>query len=688
MSYNLINRDPIAKVGMRIRMGEMDGGELNPVDENLEGTIHHIDDIGTLHVKWDDGRYIGVIPNVDTYQLLPAEDEQIGFDVFEAEDKPILNNSKATPAGKNLSKKFKAPMKKLGVKSESEEKNLSKEVDCEMCDHSWDIEPKEKHPYLCHDCGYDSQKKKYNYKELEKFRKNHKKEEELEETMTAGGGNGLTGAPGYSYSPSLGYKNESKTIKVKDLMKEETTTSAISATVDFVVANLLGWGTKEDMSPPWPSPKRKADNNEIEDWWWQKIPTYNGGVITDPYAKTNETWDDDELEVNIDDDMTQFQKDIYKNPKKYKQSVITIDKGFDLNVSPPNNDWKTSLQKGVTLKNQKSEEPAEHFRNRHYSRTIKKEEVSNFVDDLISESKKKEEEKEDLEETTTFGSVFGGGFPVGPAFAAKKGKWTPSKKPIWKGGKIIQRLNNTGILGENTLFTEINKIKFVPKGGKFVKIKDKCAKYNNQPWCSQGAIDKPLELSNNTFESIKKVSKKTGLPFNVILENINKKLFEDFGRNYTIQSLYDVIQDELLNDPKIEKWKMVMDSPIGGVENFEMPHHKSDYGSTEGITDDDGTMGVKGPHGILAMVILPKLVEMGILTGNLKDENEMGILNTISELLYHDIKPEGFNDVKHDDDDLQLSEETIKKVSKLSKKLGVSENTILDKIKSKFKGNK
>ena len=669
MSYNLINRDPIAKVGMRIRMGEMDGGELNPVDENLEGTIHHIDDIGTLHVKWDDGRYIGVIPNVDTYQLLPAEDEQIGFDVFEAEDKPVLNNSKATPAGKNL----------------------SKEVDCEMCDHSWDIEPKDKHPFLCHDCGYDNKSKKYNYKELKNFRKNHKKEEELEETMTAGGGNGLAGAPGYAFTGPLGgtkKTNENKIIKVKDLMKEETTTGAISATVDFVVANLLGWGTKADMSPPWPSPKRKADNGEIEDWWWQKAPTYNGGVITDPYAKTNETWDDDELEVTIDDDMTQFQKDIYKNPTKYKQSVITIDKGFDLNVSPPNNDWKTSLQKGVTLKNQKSEEPAENFRSRAYLRTIKKEEVSNFVDDLISESKKKEEEKEDLEETTTFGSVFGGGFPVGPAFAAKKGKWTPSKKPIWKGGKIIQRLNNNGILGENTLFTEINKIKFVPKGGKFVKIKDKCAKYNNQPWCSQGAIDKPLELSNNTFESIKKVSKKTGLPFNVILENINKKLFEDFGRNYTIQSLYDVIQDELLNDPKIEQWKTLMDSPIGGVENFMMPHNKEDYGTTNGITNDDGTMSVQGPHGMLAMVILPKLIEMGILTGNRNDENEIGILNTISELLYHDIKPEGFNDVKHDDDDLQLSEETIKKVSKLSKKLGVSENTILDKIKSKFKGNK
>jgi hypothetical protein len=672
-------------------MNKMD--DYDPVDDGMEGIIYKIDDIGTLHVIWDDGRRMGVIPNVDEYEILPYEDTAFGFGVFESGGSseikkigsPVLSPSKSTPGGKKVSQNIKSSLSKSKVKLESEE--------------------------------------------------------ELEETMTAGGGGGLAGAAGYSYTAPLGTTkktNENKIIKVKDLMKEETTTSSLTATVDFVVANLLGWGTIEDMSPPWPSPTKKAENNELEDWWWQKIPTYNGGVITDPYAKTNDVWNDDQLDSNVNNDMTQFQKDVYKNLKKYKQSVITTDKGFDLNIDPPHKDWKFSLQKGINLKNDSKDYEIQTFRNRHYSRTLKKEDIPNFVDNLISEAKekddtvhtkkwdrcvkavemrnkkngtdykpeavctdsigyegsikkshrKKEVSEEDVNETTTFGSVFGGGFPVGPAFAAKNGKWTPSKKPVWKGGKIVQKLSNTGILGENTLFNEINKIKFVPTGGKFVKIKDKCAKYNNQPWCSQGAIDKPLELSNETFENIKKASKKTGLPFNVILENINKKLLEDFGRNYTIESLYDVIKDELMSDPKIEDWMMLMDSPIGGVENFEMPHHRSDYGSTEGITDDGDSMGIKGPHGILAMVILPKLVKMGILTGNLKDKNELGILNTISELLYHDIKPYGFNDVNHGDDDLQMTENTIKTISKLSKKLGISENIILDKIKLKILNKK
>lgn len=508
--------DPNAKKNMRIRMVKMGGNEENPVKKNLEGTIDKIDDLGTLHVIWDDNRYFGIIPGLDEYELLPPSSEQIGFDVFESEDFKLSKAAKKNEMGKAVSKKFKRELGK--VKPKPTDINIKLE-----------------------------------------------NSEDLEETMTAGGGGGLAGASGYAYTPKL----ESKIIKAKDLMKEETTTNAITATVDFVVANLLGWGDKSDMSPPWPSPTKKAENGELEDWWWQKIPTYNGGVITDPYAKTNDTWNDDILDSNVNNDMTQFQKDVYSNPKKYKQSVITIDKGFDLNISPANNDWKFSLQKGIDLKSDKNYKESQNFRNRHYSRTIKKEDIIRFTDNLINEAKNKEDKKdkvhtvkwdrcvkaveeknkkngtnykpeavctsslgykdsikkshrkkEDIEETTTFGSVFGGGFPVTPMFAAKKGKHIPSKKPIWKGGQIVQKIN------ESKLLDEINKIKWV-KGGKYVKIKDRCAKYNNKPWCSQGAIDNPLELSDNTFENIKNISNKTGLSEDFIVEKIKNIVKEN-----------------------------------------------------------------------------------------------------------------------------------------------------------------
>ena len=54
----------------------------------------------------------------------------------------------------------------------------SKEVNCEKCEHNWEIKKTDNYPYLCHSCGYDSHKKKYNYKELKNFWKNYKKKED------------------------------------------------------------------------------------------------------------------------------------------------------------------------------------------------------------------------------------------------------------------------------------------------------------------------------------------------------------------------------------------------------------------------------------------------------------------------------------------------------------------------------
>ena len=58
--------------------------------------------------------------------------------------------------------------------------NAPKDFTCEKCDLSWEIKKEDKHPYMCHMCGYDSKKKELNIKELESFWKNYKKEEVTE----------------------------------------------------------------------------------------------------------------------------------------------------------------------------------------------------------------------------------------------------------------------------------------------------------------------------------------------------------------------------------------------------------------------------------------------------------------------------------------------------------------------------
>lgn len=35
-----------------------------------EGTVSMIDDVGTVHVKWDSGAYLGMVPGEDQFQVL------------------------------------------------------------------------------------------------------------------------------------------------------------------------------------------------------------------------------------------------------------------------------------------------------------------------------------------------------------------------------------------------------------------------------------------------------------------------------------------------------------------------------------------------------------------------------------------------------------------------------------------
>lgn len=57
--------------GTRIRLICMED-PFAPVYPGTEGTVRIVDDMGTIHVDWDNGRRLGVIPGEDSFEIIES----------------------------------------------------------------------------------------------------------------------------------------------------------------------------------------------------------------------------------------------------------------------------------------------------------------------------------------------------------------------------------------------------------------------------------------------------------------------------------------------------------------------------------------------------------------------------------------------------------------------------------------
>lgn len=59
--------------GTRIMLLRM-GDDPQPVEDNTRGTVIAVDDIGTLHCSFDNGRALGVVPGEDSFRKLTSDE--------------------------------------------------------------------------------------------------------------------------------------------------------------------------------------------------------------------------------------------------------------------------------------------------------------------------------------------------------------------------------------------------------------------------------------------------------------------------------------------------------------------------------------------------------------------------------------------------------------------------------------
>ena len=77
--------------GTRIMLLSM-GTDPHPVEDNTRGTVVAVDDIGTLHCSFDNGRSLGLVPREDSFRKLTAEElaEEQEISMDEVESGPVM----------------------------------------------------------------------------------------------------------------------------------------------------------------------------------------------------------------------------------------------------------------------------------------------------------------------------------------------------------------------------------------------------------------------------------------------------------------------------------------------------------------------------------------------------------------------------------------------------------------------
>ena len=62
----------IYKKGTRIECISMDD-PYYPISSGTKGTVVAVDDMGTIHMEWDNGRTLGLVPGEDQFKIIKED---------------------------------------------------------------------------------------------------------------------------------------------------------------------------------------------------------------------------------------------------------------------------------------------------------------------------------------------------------------------------------------------------------------------------------------------------------------------------------------------------------------------------------------------------------------------------------------------------------------------------------------
>ena len=75
--------------GTRIVLNSM-GDDPRPIESETRGTVAVVDDIGTVHCDFDNGRRLGLIESEDDFRTLTAQELAEEENVQSENDSPVL----------------------------------------------------------------------------------------------------------------------------------------------------------------------------------------------------------------------------------------------------------------------------------------------------------------------------------------------------------------------------------------------------------------------------------------------------------------------------------------------------------------------------------------------------------------------------------------------------------------------